>query len=247
MPATFDTLIGHVRRKCHYPQYQKLPDSTIAAVLLGQIDELTTELNLAGQLWIVRQTIITVNDGDDIIPITADGFGRPITVETSDASDPNLDTREVDMVNEPELVRYFGGGDPGPSGVKHSAEACAFMDNPLNPGQKAIRFGPKPAATADYLILYEPYTNRPQQFSDPGFPLPQFEHYLTDLAAFVSLPYCEWPDGKYSQIAGMLASKIQKGDMRFNRNRRSPKQTNNFRTLAFGRARWQGSTGRNTR
>ena len=130
MPATFDTLIGHVRRKCHYPQYQKLPDSTIAAVLLGQIDELTTELNLAGQLWIVRQTIITVNDGDDIIPITADGFGRPITVETYDASDPNLDTREVDMVNEPELVRYFGGGDPGPwdrCNFRLQAVAAAFL------------------------------------------------------------------------------------------------------------------------
>jgi hypothetical protein len=243
-PASFDTLIGHVRRKCHYPIYTKLPDSTIASILLGQIDDLTTELNLTGQLWIVRQVILPVNQGDDFVPITADGFGRPITVETWDDSNPSLDTRQVEMVNEPELVRYFGGGDAGPPGVMHSAEACAFMDSPNQPGTRCVRFGPKPGASAQYLILYEPLTNRPQQFADKGFaPMPQFEGYLTDLAAEEALPYCDWSDAKFAQIGTTLGKKIARGDSRFNRNRRAPKQTNNFRVTAFGRDRWSGMRG----
>jgi hypothetical protein len=233
--STLSKAIADVKRKLGEPDERKLDEGTYIEFILEVDDELVTELNLSSISWLVPRFPLSVDPGDDIYLINkVNDFGRIDYVVTRKESDPNFNTRRVRVVSEPELISYFNGGDAGPSGVEHSALACALISKD---GQPALRFAPIPEMAADYEVVYTPSTNRPQSKTAKNFKLEQFDGYLTDRAAFKMLPYAGLNEVDYQRIKEILAAEIVRGDGRFRRFKQSDRRTGNFRAVPFGASR----------
>jgi len=239
MSATYEELIGFVRIKCGDPPISVVSDGKVDLLLTGQIDYLTTEFSLSKNLWVSGRKPLTVNAGDDFILVSGQDseFGKPYSVETMDSGDPNHRVRRIAIVDPAELVRSYHGGDPGPSDVKHSAEAIAFF---VEGADWRARLGPKPGTFAEYLILYEPPTQRPKELDSRGFPFEQFEDYLTWRGAKAVLPYAKrWFKAEdqleeYEDIRVEIASQVEQGDFQFAKWRRTNRNGNNFKARPFG-------------
>lgn len=213
------------------------------------LDEVVTELNLSSQSWLVPRFILTVDAGRDTYLISRPDFGRLQLVVTNPTT-TEKSVKVVDIVDEPQLFNFYSGGDTGPSGVSHAAQACCLIHKD---GESYIKFGPIPNASCEYLIIYEPSQVRPEGRGDPAFRLPQFDGYIADRTAFKGLPYQKWAEFdqlpaveklkankmKRDEIRETLVLEIQRADLRFRRFRQSDRQTDTFRSIPYGARRWQ--------
>jgi hypothetical protein len=157
-------------------------------------------------------------------------------ITTWKEGDPKFKSRYVEDVDEPNLVKYFGGGTPGPDGIVHSARAFALV---YKEGQQFLRVAPIPSMAAEYQVIYEPSTVRPTSPDDQLFRLPQFDGYVSDLVALRMLPYAKLDSEIHSNIKETLETFITRADIRFRRFKQSDRQTNNFRSTPFGAGRWR--------
>lgn len=236
--ASLSKAIADVRRKLAEPDERQLDEGSIIEFILEVDDELVTELGLSGISWLVPRFPLQVDPGIDTYSLAgkATDLGRIQYVVTRRESDPNFNAKRVRVVDEPELIASFGGGDAGPAGVEHSAVACALISD--KDGLPALRFGPIPEMAAEYEVVYTPSTGRPSSKGSKNFKLEQFDGYLSDRAARKAMPYAGLGDTDYERIKQTLDSEIARGDLRFLRYRRSDRRTGNFTSVPFGASRW---------
>lgn len=213
------------------------------------LDELVTELNLSTQSWLVPRFTLTVDAGTDTYAVPVGDFGR-LQLVVAVSTTGTAQARPIDIVDEPQLIGYFHGGDQGPSGITNSAEACCLI---FKDGQAHIKFGPIPNATGEYLVIYEPDQVHPQGLNKSAFRMPQFDGYLADRVAFKGLPYQRWKEfegmdaverlkanqAKRAEIRETLGLEIARADVRFRRFRQSDRQTDTFRARPYGARRWK--------
>lgn len=236
-------LIGAVRRKCGFYAPSDGPDEGIVAeFILEVLDEATTELGLATPTWYLPRFSITAQVGVDETQISQVGdFGRAYMVLTAPSTAGPYDTRVVEMVDSSVLYRLYGAGDRSQttSGSSNTiwASACAFS---FHDGSHWFQVGPVPSSSADYTILYEPDVVRPPSASEPqAFRLPQFDSYISDLAAFRVLPYVTMDQGRKKNISDMLVTTISDGAQRFRRFRQSDRNNDRVQSIPFGAYRWR--------
>jgi hypothetical protein len=241
-PSTYEQLIGIVRMKCKNPPISVVSDGSVERLLRGQIDYLTTELNLSKTLWVSGRKILPFNVNDDIITVTGDDtdFGKPYSVETIDSADPNHQARPISIVDMSVLSQSYRGGDSVGFGVKHSAEAIAFF---VEAGEWKARLGPRTSQYAEYLVLYEPPVAQPATLAARGFPFQQFEDYLTWRGAKVVLPYAKsWFKQQddletYEDILGTANDLVAEGSLQFSRWKRTNRNGNNFNARRWAERR----------
>jgi hypothetical protein len=233
---------GSVRRKLGFPSEDIISNGLIDEYTGEILDELVTELNLSSQSWLVPRFILPVNAFDEMSPVNTANFGRVQFITTYKDGDPQFRSRYVEVVDEPMLVKYFGGGTPGPTGVLHSARAFALV---YKDGQQFLRVAPIPQESSEYQVIYEPSVVRPGSPTDQVFRLPQFDSYVSDLVALKMLPdNTELNDDDYEKRETNLEKFIARGDNRFRRFKQSDRQSNNSRSRPFGAVRWQRGHGR---
>jgi hypothetical protein len=245
-----ELLVGRIRDKLDAPSQEQIGDGKIASMMLEVIDELNTEFHLTKLGWNARKKPVTVAPGKDEYKLDLGDFGMASLVITRDQTDRNHNTRLIRIVNRPELYVYFGAGDRGPAGEKHSALACSFYNENK---EDRVQFAPIPERVAEYLIFYKPDIDRPGSKEDQAFIEPEFDGYLSDRAAFKLLPYVHWfgsdkdalePNAmKADSLRDTLIAEIKRGDNRFLRFKRTKFQSNSIERIAYGQHRWGRRTG----
>ncbi len=242
--ATLNATTGAVRRKLQFPDEDKLSDGIIWEYTVEFLDELITELNRTDQSWNVPRFTLDVAIDEDYIPIDARApdFSLAHFVQTANESDLKFHGHPVPIVDEAALLRNYDGGDPGPTGVKHSARAFAFI---YKDGQHLIRIGPRPGAACQYIVTYEPDVVRPGDEQEPAFRFRQFDNYVSDMVAFTSLPHAAWRGldpqmtaGRKDEIGKTLLVSIERRSALFRRFKMSDRQTDSFRMIPWGYRRW---------
>lgn len=234
---TWQQQAADVRRKVGFPKREVLDDGIIYAVLLEVYDELVTELNLSGVSWYAPRFTVTTNADEDEYDVLgqAGDFGRALFVMTANDSNLNHHARVIQVVDEPQLIKYFEGGVRGAEGLNHSANAVSFA---YREGTLMMRFAPIPRETAQYTVVYEPDVVRPQAIQENAFRLAQFSGYATDRASQKVLPYAGLDAEMLAAISATLATEVARGDLRFRRFKANDRQTNVFKSVPFGRNRW---------
>jgi len=230
--ANLDILTGRVRWKAGSPPDSVLGNQVILDALYETIDKLTVPLVLSRAQWFGPRFQLNVDPGEDFYPVPVGDFGKPRMVITS-SSNPEIGTQIVDIVDEPDLIMYHHGGDPGLA-ILHAAQAMAPV---YKDGQWWMRVAPVPRIAATYEVIYEPDRIRPQTLQDIAFRLQQFDNLVTDKAAIKVLPYAGNPSEKAQLIQSTLMGEIKETEFWFNRYRRSSHQPNVTRTIAYGNNR----------
>jgi len=251
---TLDQAIGQVRRWADYPLYVTLSAGRCAELLVQQSDLAFNDLNLSGKPWNDQMFTITVQPGEQYHTITEVGnFGTPWLVELfspsnqSTAGQPGWNVAQPITITDPvNLDRYYNTPGGGPD-LAWVAQACAFQQDPNNPGQWAVRFGPACASSAtggvQFQIHHFPQTQRPQSLTDPITLNPKFEQYLMTGALITGLPYCEWEgiapteaESKRQRLITSWSTEFQRMHEQFMRMRRQVNQGQELtRMIAFGR------------
>lgn len=248
--ASLSWYIGAVRRKWRYPNEQVISDGNIIEIIYEVLDEMVTELNLSSQEWYAPRFPLTVASGQDVYPITQVGdYGRGIFAYTQDLTIPSFSSRRVLITDEEPLYASYEGGDPGPSGTKHSVNMIAQY---WDAGQWYLKFAPIPMAACDYIIVYSPNQVRPSAINEEAFRLKEFDNLITDMVAFKGLPLITWPEFEglppmqrqqcnitaRNDIRSTLEVEIERGMIRFRRFRQSDRKNTDFRVKPYGRERW---------
>lgn len=196
---TLQEAIGQIRRWTDYPLYHSLSDGRIAELLVVQSDMAYNDLNLSGKPWTDQVFDVVLGPDEDYHTITEVGdFGTPWLVETENPSDLNHRVRAVTILDGETGVRFYNAGTIG-ADTQWNAYACSFGQAPGAPGQWAVRFAPKPAASGGrYKIHYFPSNIRPQALTDPVINFPEFEMFLMVGGLITAIGYCQW-EGKSAE------------------------------------------------
>jgi len=246
--ATLKQFIGAIQRGCEAPLYYSLSDSRVAELSINELDFINNELALTGRPWNYSSFPLTVQAGEDYHAITEVGdFTVPITVETTDPSNPQHVVRVLVLDDPVDAVRWRQAGTLGAAAVAHSALSVTFTEMPGQPGVRAARFAPKPNAQATYNVLYSPNVIRPDSLQSQIIKFPQFEPYIFLRVLMAALPYCEWEgldkDGNEArraslqgnpQIPGTNAYRFGELDRQFTRLRRRAHGNSPSRVRPFG-------------
>jgi hypothetical protein len=227
--ANLEILLGRVRWKVGSPSDSILGDQVLLDAIFETVDKLTVPLVLSRAQWFGPRFPLDVSPGQEFYSVPVGDFGKPRLVLTS-STNIEHGTRIVDVVDEPDLIMYHGGGDPGPA-IIHAAQAIAPV---YKDGQWFLRIAPIPRLSASYVVIYEPQQSRPGSFGDTAFILQQFDNLLTDKAALKVLPYAANDDQKYARIEKRLMAEVADTEFWFNRYRRASHQPNVTRTLSYG-------------
>jgi hypothetical protein len=227
--------IADVMFRLGTPDERTLSEHDYIRAILDVDDELVTELNLSSQSWLVPRFPLTVSEGNDIYPISANNFGRPQYLVTKKDSDSTFNASVIHFVDEATLMMYDGGGSHATSGAEFAYRAAVINKD----GQFAIRIAPIPSMSAQYECIYEPATSQPSSKGDRNFLLPQFDGYLADRAAFRLAPYAGLSGDAFKRIVAMLVAEIARGDIRFRIYKQSMWQQDNIRVVPFGAKRWR--------
>lgn len=249
--ATISASIGSVQRKLDFPSW---PDeAVIGEYLIETLDEKMTEMQISREPWFLARCTITVEPNQDeyALDARANDYGKARYVYTKDESDPSFRRAPVPIKPYEDLIGYYHSGEPSISSpitstLKHSAIACAvFFDS--NIGQNKIVFAPIPSQQAQYVLVYEPNTERPGALQDTGFRFPQFDSYISDCTAQRCLRHCKWKgltvaDNKVRRddLRGDLMLEVQRGDSLFQRFKRSMTNPDDYQAIGFGQSRWGG-------
>lgn len=227
--ANVEILIGRTRWKVGSPSDAIMGNQMVVDALFETIDKLTIPLVLSRAQWFGPRFPLEVSPGEEFYVVPVGDFGKPRLVLTA-SDNPNYGTQIVDVVDEPDLIMYHGGGDPGPA-IVHAASAIAPV---YKDGQWFLRIAPIPRLAASYEVIYEPDRAQPQSLSDQAFRLQQFDSLVTDQTALDLLPYAGNSPEKFKMIQETLAAKITKAEFWFNRYRRASHQPNVTRTISYG-------------
>lgn len=231
-------------------QSQLNPGETIE-LISEVLDDLNTELNLSSQSWLVPRLRITTSSNQETYRLNFGRGSRINMVYTASSGSTSFNTRVIDVVDEPQLMGYYHGGDGGATtgNTYHSAEAVCMIytdDGPF------LKFAPIPKGSAEYVVVYEPDRVPPAGLTSEAFRLPQFDHYIADRAAFKGLPYQQWKEFeslapvdklkanqmRRSEINAMLMVEMARAERQFRRFKQSDRQTDTFRARPFGNSRW---------
>lgn len=243
--SSVNRAIGAVQRKLLFPSQPS--EGIIGEFYIETVDEKVTELGQTREAWFASKTAISVVPGRDeyLLDALAPNLGKARFMWTKDDSDPYFQRRPVDIVQLEDLTTYYRGGDanPTPSPAAHSALACAIYYEP-GFGNKIV-FGPTPNQNAQYVLVYEPATVRPQSLENAGFRFSQFDSYLSDCTALRCLPGCEWSAidkaewaDRRAELRLHLAAEVTRGDSLFRRWKWSQNQPQDRPAIGFGSSRY---------
>lgn len=252
-------LRADVMRVLREPSERSLPTGYIDEAGIEVSDYLVTELNQTRVPWFLLDFILTVSPNQDeyLIDAMAPSFGKARFVYTIDPTDPNHHRRPVTIADGPEdLTAYYSGGDPAyrmlPSNWQHTARAIAFVFK-VGFGNKAM-VGPIPGQTAQYKVIYEPDSLRPDSPWADVNRLRQFDAYAAALTAQKCVTNCEWEvfdmiddpavreaanRGRRQELATAINNAMPLLADQFHRFKWTNKNPQDGRTIPFGSSRWR--------
>lgn len=250
--STLSYIQGRVHAKWGQSMQSQLNPGETVELILAVLDELNNDLNMSSQSWLVPRLTITTYPNQETYRLTFGRGSRINMVYTKQTGSTSFNTRVIDVVDEPQLMSYYGGGDgtavPNTT-TYHSAEACCMIytdDGPF------LKFAPIPKGQAQYVVVYEPDIVHPGALTDEAFRLPQFDHYIADRAALKGLPLQTWKEyealpplerlkanqAMRAEIKTGLTAEIELSMRQFRRFKQSDRQTDTFRARPFGNRRW---------
>lgn len=206
-------VLASVRAALDFPSPENLKDFTLLLKLQEKADYYFTRLNLEERTWFVGSFDLIAVPSRELYDVTADDFGRPITCETVDTSDPyNHIRREIPIGDLQDYNIFYNGTVRAGSGTttstdKFSAQFMAFYRTTSN--ELKLRVVPMPSTAATYRFWYEPNRPTPARLNSSLTFLEQFKNLLVADTALACLPYCRFEPEFSSVLSGSLMRDMQ--------------------------------------
>ncbi len=179
--------IALVRRRLGNPLDDSPGDSMLMEFLIDNLLNFTASLNNTRNHWSVNHWPLTVTSGTEDFIVTAQDFGRPFLVYTTDPSDTYHSRREIpfSLLNDAER-RYSGPQQTQSAYPWSAAEMCFYRI-----GQTwYVRPVPIAGQTATYEVWYEANYNASSAADVVG--LESFHNLIRVQTAMSALPHAAW-------------------------------------------------------
>lgn len=149
-----------------YPDYARLPKSTVLLRIHDKADYYRTALSIVNRGWLVDRWNLNVDTARTEFPVTASNWGRPFLAVTKDDADPNFIEREVEIVAVQNRDLFYQGARQGSVifAAPHVASCLAFF-NDADQGWRAL-VTPQHTQNAQYQVWFTPDRPMPPVLAD---------------------------------------------------------------------------------
>lgn len=189
MPTNEQNL-AHIRRRLGQPLPNGPDDQTLLTLLVDQLMHHSAQLVNTRNHWAIEKWTLTVSSGLEDYIISAQNFGRPFLIYTTNDADTYHVRREVPFSLMQDADRRYSGPQQATTsdGSGHSAAEFVFY---RKEGQGWFaRPVPIPASTGTYEVWYETNYGYGSLGDTPG--LEAFHHLVRVQTAIAALPFCRW-------------------------------------------------------
>lgn len=212
-------VMAMVRAKLDYPSPETLKDPTLLLSVQEKSEHYFNRINLTQRDWFIGTWDLTAINNVDEYLVSAPDWGRAISCETFDSSDPyNHFRREIQIGDFHDRDLFYQGstkaGNNLSSADQHSAEFVAFYrksaDNLLY-----LQLTPMPGQSAEYRFWYEPNRPTPARLTSNLLFLEAFRGLLVTDVALSCLPYCRYEPAFAAPLMNNLMRELQEYSQTF--------------------------------
>lgn len=205
-------VMSYVRAALDYPSPETLKDATLLLKLQEKSEHYFNRLNLEERNWFLGSYDLNVSPSVETYSLPIPDWGRPITCETFDNSDPiNHIRREVKLGDLQDFNLFYNGpvGSTSGTGTQGQYSAVFMATYRTTSNELKLRVVPIPAQTASYRIFYEPNRPTPVRLNGSIAFLEQFRGLLVADTALACLPYCRHEEPFNSGLMQSLMRDMQ--------------------------------------
>jgi hypothetical protein len=183
--------LSAIRQRLGSPNSHQPSDPQLLNIYIDHVANHCAALSNTRSHWAVDRWELDVSEATEDYLVTAQNFGRPFLVYTTDASDTHHVRREIPF----SLLQDTDQRYQGPQQVAqqdHSAVTISFFKLGAASPQWVARVTPIPGDTATYEVMYEAVYNLASLDDAPG--LSPFHQLIRVQTALAALPLCAWGD-----------------------------------------------------
>ena len=187
MPSLNENLTT-IRLLLDRPDPEKPGDQMLLQLLIHQVQHHLNQLQNSSAQWSVDRLLLISSNGQEDYLISADNFGKPFFVETSDSSDISFVRREVPFVMLQNKNAFYQGVQQTQISESHTAQLISFYRT----GESWFaRLTPIPGGSKTYTVWYET-ANISAVTLDASSGLSPFQSLICVQTALSALPACAW-------------------------------------------------------
>lgn len=191
--TTLSSNLSGVRTLLGYPDPHEPTDPLLFELLSNQVQHHLNQLQNGQGHWSVDTFKLTVQPGKEDYQISAQNFGKPFLVYTSDPGNASHVRREVPFALLQNAGQFYAGPQQIQASDTHTVQYFTFY---RRNGAWQARATPIPGENKDYVVWFETGV-APGELADTAG-LSPFQHLIRVQAALSALPHCAWGGARFN-------------------------------------------------
>lgn len=185
---TFNDNLTAIRLLLDRPDPQRPGLDILFQHLTDQVQHHHNQLQNSSAQWSVASILLTTSGGNEDYLLSADNFGKPFFVYTTDDSNESYVRREIPFVMLQNIDQFYSGVQQTQITDQHTVQYISFY---RSAGSWYARVTPIPSGSRAYTIFYETADiPAPALGSIEGISC--FNHLIRVQTALAALPHCGW-------------------------------------------------------
>jgi hypothetical protein len=183
--------LSAIRHRLGDPNPHQPSDVQLLNIYIDHIANHCAQLQNTRSHWLVGRWTLPADANTEDYPVTAEDFGRPFLVYTTDDADSFHVRREVPFSLLQDADQRYQGPQQTQQQRHSAVEISFYRQGPASP-QWYARLTPIPGGSATYEVFYEAKYTFGALADSPGLDL--FYNVVRVQTALSALPLCAWGD-----------------------------------------------------